>query len=80
VRDRGEVDVAFSCCFVPDEARVLAVGFDEDGRAPDVGRGVARADDEVVAAFVGGCIAEENVGADYVEGAGVVADTVEFVS
>ena len=43
-------------------------------------KGVGGGDDEVVAAFVGWGVAEEDVGADYLEGAGVVADAVEFVS
>ena len=75
MRDRGEVDVTFSCV-VPYETGVLTIGFDEDGGRPDVGEGVAREDDEVVPALVGGRVAEENVGANYVEGAGVVADAV----
>jgi len=73
------MDVALSC-IVPDEAGVLTIGFDEDGRAPDVGEGVARGDDEVVTAFIRGGVAEEDVGADYIKVAGVVADAVGFVS
>ena len=58
----------------------MTVCFDEDGRGPDVGERVGGGDDEVVPAFIRGRVAEEDVGADYVECAGVVADAVEFVS
>lgn len=70
--DRGEVDVGFRR-IVPGEAGILAVGV-ERREGSSVGGGIPRADDEAVMAFGGGRGAEEDVGADYVDNAVVVAD------